>query len=152
METTKTDLKYALRPDAQAFDEVRIKVQPRFKESELSGSEWRISASIELYRKGKLIISDVVGDMQHACGFLYAKYMTAIDNGNAYFAGDGIHCDQEGCSEPAKFVYRIKQGYDRGHKSDSYTGSHRCFCEKHSHRGDQDIEDNDDNYEMITIV
>lgn len=156
-EPQKESIRYALRPDAQAFDEVRIKIIPRFKESELSGSEWRTHAEIEFYRKGKLILSDGVGNMETACGMVYAKYVTAIDNGNAYFAGDGVHCDQEGCSELAKYLYRIKQDYCAGpgkceQKKESYSAAHRCFCEKHSHRGDQDLQDNDANYELITVL
>lgn len=34
----------ALRPDAQAFDEIRIVTVPRYKQSGLSGDEWRIHA------------------------------------------------------------------------------------------------------------
>ena len=151
------DINYALRPDAQAFDEIRIRVIPRFKESELSGDEWRISAQIEFFRKGKLILDDQVNDMQTAVGCLYYKYIRAIDDGHAYYAGDGVHCDQEGCNEKATMLYRIKQDYCAdfggcGQKKDLYTGSHRCFCEKHSTRGDQDRQDNDDNYEMIGVL
>ena len=45
----------ALKPDAQAFDEVRIVTVPRYKRSDLSGDEWRISAEIQFYRNGVLI-------------------------------------------------------------------------------------------------
>lgn len=41
----------AYRPDAQAFDEVRITTVPRWKESELSGDEWRISAKMEFLNR-----------------------------------------------------------------------------------------------------
>ena len=40
-----------LKPDAQAFDAVRITTVPRYKTSGLSGDEWRISAHVELLRK-----------------------------------------------------------------------------------------------------
>lgn len=43
----------ALRPDAQACDEIRIYTVPRYKTSGLSGDEWRISAVTEFYRKGR---------------------------------------------------------------------------------------------------
>lgn len=146
-------LQFALRPDAQAFDEVRIRTIPRYKESELSGDEWRIHAEIEFYRKGKKICSTGVGKLETACGMVYAKLMEAMDNGQAYYAGDGKMCDQEGCSKEAKFIYRIKQSYNRdGQKTDSYTGYHRCFCDEHKTRGDCGLEDADDNYEMVGIV
>jgi hypothetical protein len=151
-------LNYALRPDAQSFDEIRIRVVPRFKSSGLSGSEWRTSAVIEFYRKGKIVHSDGVGTMEAACGMLYAKQIEAIEvHGKGYFAGDGIHCDQEGCPEPATHVFKIKQEYcvgggNCGAKKESYGDRHRCFCDKHKHRGDQDLEDNDDNYELVKKI
>lgn len=149
-------LKYALRPDAQAFDEIKIKVVPRYKTSGLSGDEWRISAKIEFYRKGKIYHTDVVGDMQTACGMLYAKYLEAIEvHSKAYFAGDGVMCDQEGCSNPAKYLFKIKQEYcvgggNCGQKKEHVLGDyHRCFCEEHKQRGDCGLEDADDNYELV---
>jgi len=45
----------ALRPDAQAFDEVRIVTVPRYKTSGMSGDEWRISATIQFMRKGRIV-------------------------------------------------------------------------------------------------
>lgn len=147
----------AIKPDAQAFDEIRIRVVPRFKDSELSGSEWRISAVTEFYRKGQLICSEQCSNMETAAGLCYAHYVRAVDNGNGYFAGDGIHCDQEGCNEKAAFKYSIKQDYCSGYgncgqKKDMYNGALRHFCEKHSHRGDSDLQDNDKNYELIGVV
>lgn len=44
----------AYRPDAQAFDEIRIFTVPSYKTSGLSGDEWRISATVEFYRNGIL--------------------------------------------------------------------------------------------------
>lgn len=150
----KDKLEMAIRPDAQAFDEIRIKTVPRLKESGLSGDEWRISAVTEFWRKGKLVHSTSTRDIETAAGFLYYELQRAIDDGKAYFAVDGITCDQEGCNNPAKYVYRIKQGYcvgggNCGSKRETYTGAHRCFCEKHNFRGDCDLEDRDDNYELI---
>ena len=94
----------ALRPDAQAFDEVRIITVPRYKTSGLSGDEWRIHAEAQFYRKGRLIFSEGCRDVQAACGLVYGWYVTACDDGKAYFAGDGVTCDQEGCHEPATCV------------------------------------------------
>lgn len=152
------NLQYALRPDAQAFDEIRLKTIPRFKNSSLSGSEWRTSCVIEFYRKGKLVHEDGVGNMQTACGMLYAKWIEAIEvHAKAYFASDGVTCDQEGCDKPAQYLYRIKQGYcvgggNCGAKKEHYTGYHRVFCNEHNRRGDQDLEDNDANYELVTVL
>lgn len=158
MDKTKKQEKrnYAIRPDAQSFDEIRLKIVPRFKQSGLSGDEWRISTKMQFYRKGELIHEDSCGGkMEVAAGLLYAKIIEAIEvHGKGYFAGDGLHCDQEGCSEIATVTYRIKKRYcvgggNCGQEKKSYSDEYRCFCEEHKRRGDQDLEDNDSNYEAI---
>lgn len=155
----KTEKKqYALRPDSQAFDEIRIVTIPRFKESEMSGDEWRISTNVQFYRNGQVVYeAGGLRDIETTTGFLYSIFHKAIDDGHAYFAGDGIHCDQEGCNERAVYLFRIKQDYcvgggNCGQKKESYTGYHRCFCEKHHNRGDSDLQDNNENYELITVL
>ena len=138
----------ALRPDAQAFDEVRIVTVPRYKESELSGSEWRISASIQLYRKGILITERYCGSVQAATVLVGGFYMEACDEGKGYFAGDGIRCDQEGCEKAATVRYRKLAEYcHAGHKDEFYRGdAFRHFCERHRVRGDSGFDDADANY------
>lgn len=140
----------ALRPDAQAFDEVRIVTVPRYKESEMSGDEWRISARVEFYRKGQLKhISEPWRDVQTACNFLGYLYATACDDGHAWYAGEGGLCDQEGCSNAATVTYRLKKRYCReGHPTEA-RGEFRCFCDRHDRRGDCGLEDSDSNYEKL---
>lgn len=138
---------HALRPDAQAFDEVRILTVPRYKESELSGNEWRISATIQLLRKGKVICERGAGTVEAATALLPALWIQMCDEGEGYFAGDGEHCDQEGCSKPATVTYRKVADYCRdGHKTEPFNASYRHFCERHKTRGDCGLEDADDNY------
>lgn len=153
---TKT-FRCALRPDAQAFDEVRIITVPRYKTSGLSGDEWRISAAIQLWRKGKMHAEQYFRNIETACAFAYSVYLSAIDDGNGYFAGDGLTCDQEGCAEPATVFLKLKAEYCRsGHKTDPYDYDERplirCFCERHKTRGDCALEDADANYEPIEIL
>lgn len=138
----------ALRPDAQAFDEIRIVTVPRYKESELSGDEWRIHAEAQFYRKGRLIFSEGCRDTQTAAGLLYSWYVQACGDGKGYFAGDGLTCDQEGCHEPATVRYRRLFDYCRdGHKSNPRESSlYRHFCERHRTRGDCAFDDADTNY------
>jgi hypothetical protein len=138
----------ALRPDAQAFDEIRIFTVPRFKESELSGDEWRIHAECQFYRKGKLVHTEGCRDTLVAAGLLYSWYVNATDNGKAYYAGDGVTCDQEGCSEPATVrLKRLADYCNDGHKSKvSDVSLYRHFCEKHKERGDCGLDDADANY------
>ena len=140
----------AIRPDAQAFDEVRIITVPRYKQSGLSGDEWRISVETQFYRKGVLIFSIGHRNIETACGFAYANYLGGIDDGKAYFAGDGKTCDQEGCSNSATVKYRLIKLFSReGYESTPYTKTYRHFCDKHSQRGDCALEDADRNYEII---
>lgn len=141
----------ALRPDAQAFDEVRIVTIPRFKESDLSGDEWRIHAEAQFYRKGELIFSEGCRDVQTACGLAFGWYVKGCDDGKAYFAGDGHTCDQEGCHAPATVKYARKFDYCReGHKRDAPdTSKYRHFCEKHKARGDAAFDDADANYVAV---
>ena len=145
----------ALRPDAQAFDEIRIITVPRYKTSGLSGDEWRIHAEVQFWRKGKLIHTEGRGNIKTACGFLFADHAMAIDNGKAYFAGDGVTCDQEGCHEPATVHYKIKRDICAGpgccgqEKPDYGQDHRRHFCDKHKTRGDCGLDDADSNYEII---
>lgn len=138
---------FALRPDAQAFDEIRITTVPRYKESYLSGDEWRIHAEVTFYRNGIEVHSVGFRNIETACGRLYAAHGDAIDDGKAYFAGDGIHCDQEGCSERATVKYQKIADYGRdGNRTEPHRPSFRHFCERHKTRGDCGLDDSDTNY------
>lgn len=141
----------ALKPDAQAFDEVRIVTVPRFKESELSGDEWRISASVQFFRKGQMVHETGGRDIESCCNFMGYFHAKAIDDGKALFCGEGEVCDQEGCCAPATVTYKKKFDYGRdGHKSETRHTSIRKFCERHKHRGDCGMDDADSNYEIVT--
>lgn len=144
----------AIRPDAQAFDAVNIVTVPRYKTSGLSGDEWRISARIEFWRKGKKIAERYVRNVEVACGFALAEYWRLQNDGQGYFAGEGDTCDQEGCDEAATVTLRIKQEFCKdGHASDPNRYDPRPlvrkFCSRHSRRGDCGLEDADSNYEVL---
>lgn len=151
-------ISYAVRPDANGFDEIRIRTIPRYKQSGLSGDEWRISMITEYFRKGvKVYETHSGGRIEAAAGLLYGRLIEAQDNGLGYFAGDGIHCDQEGCSNKATHLFKIKKRFcvgrgNCGQEKKSYEDEHRCFCDTHKRRGDCDLEDNDDNYEFVKNI
>lgn len=147
----------AIRPDAQAFDEIRLVTNPRYKTSGLSGDEWRISVSIQFFRKGRMIHEDFCGhDMSKAVQFVAWKYTEACDNGKAFFAGEEDFCDQEGCNNKATVKYRLKKKYCAGwgccgqemSSQEIYKNDYRMFCDRHKKRGDCSIEDCDANYEI----
>jgi len=145
----------ALKPDAQAFDEVRIVTVPRYKTSGMTGDEWRISATIQFYRKGQLIHEKRAGNVLWACVMAGTEYLRAQDDGKGYFAGEGQLCDQEGCHEIATVTLRLKKEFCKdGHESDPYRYDTRPlvrkFCDRHSRRGDCGLEDADRNYEVVT--
>ena len=158
-----------LRPDAQAFDEIRITTVPRYKTSGLSGDEWRISARVQFMRKGEVLHEEHrLRDVETAAQFLpYFIVKAAEECQKTYYAGiyreDGVAiCDQEGCSEPATVVYRKRQEFCHkcGHGKDTDAvrfngeekpggGPVRMFCAKHARRGDCGLDDADANYELV---
>lgn len=144
----------AIRPDAQAFDEIRITTVPRYKTSGLSGDEWRISARVQFFRKG-IVVHESGGarDVETACRFLAYDHARACDDGNAYFAGIDDFCDQEGCAEQATVTYRLKEEFARKRPTEWHgpprVETHRRFCRRHSRRGDCGFEDSDANYELV---
>ena len=155
---TREDANRAYRPDAQAFDEIRIITVPRWKTSGLSGDEWRISASVIFYRSGREVHREEgYRNVEAACNFMGYFHAKARDDGHAFFAGEGDWCDQEGCSEKATVVLKMKQRFCREgfpHKIISTRlgvgiPTVRCFCEKHKTRGDCGLDDADTNYEPV---
>lgn len=141
-----------LKPDAQGFDKIVIETAPRWKDSELSGSEWRISGSIKFYRKGTLIHEDGCGNVRYAAILLGAKLIELEDMGKGYFAGEGPLCDQEGCDLVATTKAKKKFDYCRdGHKSETASNAYRLFCDNHSRRGDCGLDDADSNYEKSIL-
>lgn len=143
----------ALKPDAQAFDEVRIITVPRYKESGLSGDEWRISANIQFYRNGILVheAEHVARNVERACAFAAYYHAVACDEGKGFFAGEDPFCDQEGCAERATVTYRVKQKFcDNGNAHEQFHESIRRFCGRHAVRGDCGLDDADRNYEQPT--
>ena len=138
----------ALKPDAQAFDRVEIDTVPRYKTSGLSGDEWRISGRIRLYRKGALIHEAFYRNVETACRFVDIEQAKAHDDGKAFFAGEGVLCDQEGCAAPATWRHTLKKRFcrEQGHPFEPMNGEHRLFCDEHKTRGDCGFEDADSNY------
>lgn len=138
----------ALKPDAQGFDEIRIITVPRFKESELSGDEWRISARTQFLRNG-VVIHEIgsARNIETAARHLAYRLDEAFDDAKGYFAGEGDFCDQEGCSCTETRVFKLKKGYNRdGSERRIGEGEYRRFCKKHERRGDCSLEDADANY------
>jgi hypothetical protein len=141
-------------PDFVVFDKVTIEVAERWKESYLSGDEWRFSAIVKLYFKGIVIATELYGSMDQAMMRLQALYS---DNGSpvsdTWLNIERQTCDQPGCAELAKYRHTIRHEYSRS--GDKLvvepSRSFRKFCERHKRRGDCGLEDADENYEVIPL-
>lgn len=146
------NLDLAYRPNAQAFDEIRIRTIPRYKQSHLSGDEWRISAVAMFYRNGELLHeSDSCGTVQDVVHRLTALMDKACEE-NSYYAGEKDWCDQEGCSAKATIWYKRKHQHCQScgdKRGTALERDHRKFCEKHKIRGDCGLDDADRNYVLV---
>lgn len=145
----------ASRPDSQFVDEIRIVTVPRWKESELSGDEWRISARIDFYRKGVVVGSKGARDVAMAARFVDYYLLTGRENGDIDTPNTlGDCCDQEGCCKPWTTRLRLKKRYGSDGKVIEQAwmkdvAEYRAFCDQHKMRGDCGLDDADANYEPM---
>jgi len=142
-----------IRPDAQGFDEVRLITVPRYKESGMSGDEWRISIKAQYWRKGELKFEETVAsNMESACSFMGYKYTVACEGSFQFYGGEKDYCDQEGCSKKATVTYSKKHSFCRdGHKTENTDTVIRLFCDDHKTRGDCGLDDADCNYQSYQL-
>jgi hypothetical protein len=145
-------------PEQGRFDRIEIDTYPRWKESQLSGDEWRFSVAIRFFVKGVEIHSQTFRDIETAIKCLPALHMgIGLTNEDEMWKRreEALRgkCDNPGCCRPAQFIHHLKARYtNSGHKYPVSTGgSHRRFCEMHKHRGDCALEDADSNYEVEPI-
>jgi hypothetical protein len=145
----------ASRPDGQFVDEIRIVTVPRWKESEMSGDEWRISARIDFYKKGVVVGSKGARDVGMAARFVDWFLVSGRENGEIDTPNTlGDFCDQEGCCEPWTTKLRLKKRYGRDgnvieQKWMKDVIEYRAFCDRHKMRGDCGLDDADANYEPM---
>src|SRR5687768_12487976 len=118
----RTDGFYKRHHDDEIIDDVRIVIVTRWKDSDASGSEWRVSAITELRRKGTLLVQHPYHTMRDAVAHLpwllrtwsetleeeaTEKWLSRIDQ-------DKVTCHQPGCSEPSAVVYRLREEFSPG--------------------------------------
>lgn len=144
--------------DDEWIDDIRIRVVPRLKESELSGDEWRVSAAVDFSRKGRVVKTENYHDIRTALAFLSKYSATNMYPGSLGIMGEITtelvenYCMQPGCSEPWTVEYNISHegcGQCGTVKEVQYTEHHRRFCETHSYRGDSDLDDMDAHYVKV---
>jgi hypothetical protein len=145
--------------DDEYVDEIRINLVPRFKTSDMSGDEWRISAVISFFRKGHEVWSRSFSKLSTAVNALSWFFIVASEGAEGEFKfldreQELALCQQPGCSEPSVVRYRFKKVRDcpqSGHMrelGDSFEYV-TAFCKRHAHRGDCGLEDCDTNYEVV---
>lgn len=154
MSTTEPKKRFYSRIDDDEFvDEINFSVVPRYKTSGLSGDEWRIHVKVELKRKGHLLYERVYHTFQDAVAHLPWLLRTFTEENDIDVNVADGQCMQPGCAEPATVLYRRKkEGCSRcGSLKDAAEGfpQYRCFCNRHSRRGDCGLDDADDSYELV---
>lgn len=146
--------------DDDIFDDVRIRLVPRYKTSGLSGDEWRVSAILEMRRKGTVIYTRGYRNVETAAAHLPWLLQTVLELGDdeipewiKQIKRDESLCCQPSCASPATARYRLKKEFSRegfeGVVSDTGGGVFRQFCDEHKTRGDCGLEDADRNYDLV---
>lgn len=146
-------------PDDERFDAITVECVERWKESELSGDEWRFSYVVKLWRKGEVVKekswSRLAWAVEALPTFANHSYPADGDFDREAWKRTGAKCDQPGCAEEPVVYYVRKKRYTRQGEelapSEYYDGKeYRKFCAKHKRRGDCGLDDADHNYEEIT--
>jgi len=142
-------------PDDEKYDKVTIECVPRWKESELSGDEYRFSYVVKAWRKGEVLVTRSWSRLEWALmGLQYTIFIHIEDEGFDEEAWKRTRelCDQPGCeNEPTVFYKRKKPFTKQGEElvDNRYRKQYRQFCTIHKHRGDCALDDADANYEVI---
>lgn len=153
-QTSKLHPSYDRHEDDEFFDHVEINCIERWKESELSGDEWRFSYEVSFWRKGQKLLSASFSKLAWALDavpYLRKTYAPGSKETHVEFVEDG-YCMQPGCLNKATLEYRkIKDWCNRCGESKEiqYIEKRRRFCNSHRYRGDCGLDDSDINYEPI---
>lgn len=161
----KNNLHLKPLPEDDGVISVVMKRIPRWKESELSGDEWRytLSTMVEFKdwfnggsNKVKIFGLNFVDMSLKLASLLNEELSHGNQKSVPYMVKEPneiLVCFQPGCIEPPANVYIIKQQWTyhpyQGQKMDHYGKWVRAFCERHSNRGDCDLEDSNNNYELL---
>lgn len=149
--------------DDEYIDRITIDIRERWKESELSGDEWRFSTVLRFFRKGHQIWSKGFNRMETAVAALPWFFKVAGEIGGVHGENEYTPiatnkenelCSQPGCRNTWAVEYRPKkffsrQGYEKENADDSWSTHHVRFCSRHRRRGDCGLEDADSNYEFV---
>ena len=146
-------------PEWETYDAIVMGIVPRWKESGLSGDEWRYGVNISFMFKGLTIKTEYARDMNAAVMLLGWYKIAGKDEfkgiPDEILAKEKIACDNIGCPADATQWFALRrQTSDRGEwleREENFV-YYRQFCDAHAHRGDCSREDNDENYVAITKI
>lgn len=145
---------YKPHPDDEGVDRIEIVAVPRYKTSGLSGDEWRMSAVVRFYRKGKLVGERGFSKMEYAAAYVPSLMASVSEWCDGPLWGlNASQCHQFSCAEPATNVVRLKAEYSARGEGPLPKGSfeqRRAFCDTHKTRGDCGLEDADINHEVVS--
>jgi hypothetical protein len=141
-------------PNWEPYDEIVLKVVPRYKTSGMSGDMWRTSTVITFKFKGVVIDSTAVRDMDCAIMLLGYEHISRTEPiGDEVIDLERGLCDQPSCCKPATNKYLLKRICskcgDLLDPNDRTMQYFRQFCDRHAKRGDCSREDCDANYEVL---
>lgn len=137
------------------IDSITFELVERWKESELSGEEWRFNIYVRASFKGVTVVDFRARDMDAAMALLPGKLLEAGDMGASddWLKREKETCSQPGCgNEPVvkfKLLEQFSQCGEKLDPADNVLSYYRQFCAKHRERGDCGREDSDRNYEEI---
>lgn len=153
---TKNYVQFVQHDDDEWYDTCVVDIVERWKESELSGDEYRFSYRVSFMRKGHVLVQKTYGSWKAALAFVpglsYNDYPAGADDeykNSVVIDKRYDFCFQPGCPELATREYRIIKLYtkrgDEAHMSQGSDYRFR-FCDKHAgHRGDCGLLDSDTN-------
>ncbi len=140
--------------DDEWYDAVTIYCVERWKESELSGDEWRFAYVADFMRKGNVQKRLRASKLEWLLPMVAAhrSFAPAGDDDDARLDFDDL-CFQPGCEREATHEFaKAKDWCQRcGNDHTIHTGSPkgRRFCDRHKHRGDCGLDDADANYVLV---
>lgn len=130
----------------EGFDSVELTQVPRWKESELSGDEYRWNNRATVYRKGQVVGVEMDITMFGAL----IKLLPVLDQLRNWGYLGVDECAQPGCTDEPDVLLRLKEHWDVTGQLKAVEMSHvRPFCNAHLHRGDCSMDDSDNNYERL---
>lgn len=135
---------------SERFDRVNIQTVERWKESELSGDEWRFSYTAEFFSHGVFVGTVSGRSIEDVLSTAAADYSRVEDETPGGYYGDLENfCCQPGCNNIwDHLLHPIKRYSKNGEElARPYSENEvRGFCNYHVHRGDAGLDDGDYNY------